>query len=70
MQEDLEICAADFRELMDKLDWAISNKALTPLLLFTYGVAIGDIADQVQEVAIGALRDQEKGCDCDENLTN
>lgn len=60
MQEDLEVCVADFKELMDKLDWAISNKALTPLLLFTYGVSIGDIADQVQEVAIGALRDQEE----------
>lgn len=61
MRKDLEVCVADFKELMDKLDWAIANKALTPLLLFTYGVAIGDIADQVQEVAIGALRDQEEG---------
>lgn len=60
MQEDLEVCVADFKELMYKLDWAITNKALTPLLLFTYGVSIGDIADQVQEVAIGALRDQEE----------
>lgn len=60
MREDLEVCVADFKELIDKLDWAIANKALTPLLLFTYGLAIGDIVDQVQEVAIGALRDQEE----------
>lgn len=61
MREDLEICVADFKELIDKLDWAIANKALTPLLLLTYGVAIGDIADQVREIAVEALRDQEEG---------
>lgn len=71
MRKDLEICVADFKELMDKLDWAISNKALTPLLLFTYGVAIRDVADQVQEIAVGALRDQEEeGGESHEDLTN
>lgn len=61
MQKDLEICVADFKELIDKLDWAIANKALTPLLLLTYGVAMGDIADQVREIAVEALEEQEEG---------
>lgn len=61
MRKDLEVCVADFKELMDKLDWAIANKALTPLLVATYGVAMGDIADPVREVAVGALEDQEEG---------
>lgn len=61
MQEDLEICAADFKDLVDKLDWAIAHKALMPLLVVAYGVAMEDIAGQIRETAIRALRDQEEG---------
>ncbi len=61
MRKDLEICVADFKDLIDKLDWAIANTALAPLLVVTYGVAMGDIADQVREIAVEALRDQEEG---------
>lgn len=61
MRKDLEVCVADFKELMDKLDWAIANEALTPLLVADYEISMQEIADQVREIAVGALEDQEEG---------
>ena len=61
MREDLEICVADFKELIDKLDWAVANKGLTPLLVADYEISMQEIVDQVRAIAVGALRDQEEG---------
>lgn len=61
MRKDLEVCVADFKELMDKLDWAIANKALTPLLVADYEISMQEIVNQVREIAVGALEDQEEG---------
>ena len=61
MQEDLEICVADFKDLIEKLDWAIANKALTSFLVVAYWVTMEDIAGQVRKTAVEALEDQEEG---------
>lgn len=61
MRKDLGVCVADFKELIDKLDWAIANKALTPLLVADYEISMQEIVDQVREIAVGALEDQEEG---------
>lgn len=61
MREDLEICVADFKELIDKLNWAIANKALTPLLVADYEISMQEIVDQVRAMAIEALEEQEEG---------
>ena len=61
MREDLEICVADFKELIDKLDWAVANKGLTPLLVADYEISMQEIVDQVRAIAIEALEGQEEG---------
>ena len=61
MQEDLEVCVGEFKDLMDKLDWAIAEEELSPLLVASYEISIGEIADRVREIAVEALRDQEEG---------
>ena len=61
MRKDLEICVADFKDLIDKLDWAIANKALTPLLVADYEISMQEIVDQVRAIAIEALEEQEEG---------
>lgn len=61
MRKDLEACVADFKDLIDKLDWAIANKALTPLLVADYEISMQEIVDQVRAIAIEALEEQEEG---------
>lgn len=61
MRKDLEVCVADFKDLIDKLDWAIAHKALTSFLVVAYVVTMEDIAGQVRKTAVEALRDQEEG---------
>ena len=61
MRKDLGVCVADFKELIDKLDWAIANKALTPLLVAAYEISMQEIVDQVRAIGIEALQKQEEG---------
>lgn len=61
MRKDLGVCVADFKDLIDKLDWAIANKALTPLLVAAYEISMQEIVDQVRTIAIEALEEQEEG---------
>lgn len=69
MRKDLEICVADFKELMDKLDWAIADKTLTPLLVVAYVISIEEIADRIRTIATGAFNDQEERGDTPCNQT-
>lgn len=61
MRKDLEACVADFKDLIDKLDWAIAEEELSPLLVASYEISMGEMADRVREIAVEALRDQEVG---------
>lgn len=69
MQEDLEICAADFKDLIDELDGAIADKALTPLLVAAYVISIEEMADRIRTIATGAFNDQEERGDTPCNQT-
>lgn len=60
MRKDLELCVAEFKGLMGKLDLAIAHKALTPLLAVGYEISMQEIVDRIRAIATEALRDQEE----------
>lgn len=70
MRKDLEICVVDFKALVESLDWAIADKALTPLLAVGCEISMQEIVNRVRAIAAGALRDQEEGGENHEDPTH